>query len=70
MFQKSKATMTYALMIGEEGKCILTKAVLVAKENTMEEVKAETAKAKAIQGMANYMWDSLHPLDQQGERRR
>ena len=30
----------------------------------MEEVKAETAKAKAIQEMANYMWDSLHPLDQ------
>ena len=43
---------------------MLTKAVLVAKEDTMEEVKAETAKAKAVQEMINYMWDSLHPLDQ------
>ena len=64
MFQRSKANLTHAWMTGQEGKCMLTKAVLLAKENTMEEVKAETAKAKAVQEMINFMWDSLHPLDQ------
>ena len=64
MYHKSKANLTHAWMIGDEGKCMLTKAVQVAEANTMEEVKAEAAKAKAIQEMANYMWDSLHPLDQ------
>ena len=64
MFQRSKANLTHAWMIGQEKKCMLTKAILIAKEDTMEEVKAETAKAKAVQDMISFMWDSLHPLDQ------
>ena len=38
MFHKSKANMTHALMIGNEDKCMLTKAVRLAEEESMEEV--------------------------------
>ena len=64
MFKKSKAILIHAWMTDQEGKCMLTKAVLIADDNTMAQVKAETAKEKAIQEMINFLWDSLHPLDQ------
>ena len=64
MFQKSKANLTYQWMIGADKKCMLTRAVLIADDDTMDHVRAQTAKEKAVQEMINFMWESLHPLDQ------
>ena len=61
---KSKANLTPSMMIGEPHKCMLTSAVRVSEENSVNQVKAQATRQKAIQEMVNCMWDSLHPLDQ------
>ena len=51
-------------MLGMPHECLLTQGVSVSEENTPNQVKAQTARQRAIQEMVNFMWGSLHPLDQ------
>ena len=67
---KAKGIGIYNYMIGEPKKCCFSLAVAVAVEEKKRgnEVKAILALEKAMQEMLNYIWDSLHPFDQEKVR--
>ena len=50
----------------KENKCTLTKALKIASggDDEMEIIKAELKLEKAIQMQVKFMWNSLHPFDQ------
>ena len=67
---KAKGIGIYNYMIGEPKKCCFSLAVAVAVEEKKrgDEIKAILALERATQEMLNFIWDSLHPFDQEKVR--